>query len=96
MSQPLTKESHPYIISRPGFCGGKPIIEGTKFPVRSVVMYILKLGMTPEEFIQKFNHLTLAQVHDALSYYYGHREEIEQDLQAQSYESARKEFPEFA
>lgn len=72
---------HPYIISRKGRCGGTPIIKGTKFPVRSVVNYVLRQGFSPEELVKEFPHLTLAQVYDALSYYYDHRDEIERELE---------------
>ena len=79
---PLTqkKTKHPYIISLKTHCGGSPVIAGTKFPVRSVVFYILKQGMTPEELVKEFLHLTLPQVYDALSYYYENREKIDKEL----------------
>ena len=80
MSNPAHKLEHPYITSHQDYCGGSPVISGTKFPVRSVVNYVLKQGLTPEELVREFNHLTLAQVYDALSYYYDHKDEIEQDL----------------
>ena len=80
MSSAITKLKHPYIISRKDYCGGSPVIAGTKFPVRSVVNYILKQGLTPEELVKEFTHLTLAQVYDALSDYYDHQGEIEQEL----------------
>lgn len=74
------KTKHPYIISLKTHCGGSPVIAGTKFPVRSVVFYILKQGMTPEELVKEFLHLTLPQVYDALSYYYENREKIDKEL----------------
>lgn len=74
------KTKHPYIVSLESHCGGKPIIAGTKFPVRSVVQYVLRQGMTPEELVQEFYHLSLPEIYDALSYYYENREEIDQDL----------------
>jgi hypothetical protein len=37
---------HPYVERRPGVCGGEPVIVGTRFPVRSVVTSIYRLGMT--------------------------------------------------
>lgn len=74
------KTVHPYITRRKNYCGGEPIIKGTKFPVRSVVTYVLRQGMTPEELITLFPHLTLAQVYDALSYYYDHKEEMDRIL----------------
>ncbi len=71
---------HPHIISHKDYCGGSPVIEGTKFTVRSVVNYLLKQGISPEELVKEFHHLSLAQVYDALSYYYDHKEEIERDF----------------
>jgi uncharacterized protein (DUF433 family) len=47
-----------------------------------VVFYVLRQGMTPEELVREFPHLTLAQVYDALSYYYDHKEEIDQEMHA--------------
>jgi len=75
-----TKPKHPYIVSLKSHCGGSPIIAGTKFPVRSVVFYVLKQGMTPEELVKEFSHLTLPKVYDALSYYYENKAEIDKEL----------------
>jgi uncharacterized protein (DUF433 family) len=74
------KTKHPYIVSLKTHCGGSSVIVGTKFPVRSVAFYILKQGMTPEELVKEFSHLTLPQVYDALSYYYENREKIDKEL----------------
>ena len=71
---------HPHIVSHKDYCGGSPVIEGTKFTVRSVVNYVIKQGISPEELVKEFHHLSLAQVYDALSYYYDHKEEIEREL----------------
>ena len=90
---PLTqkkKTKHPYIISLKTHCGGSPVIAGTKFPVRSVVFYILKQGMTPEEFVKEFLHLTLPQVYDALSYYYENRGKIDKELFVQESDLRQK------
>ena len=75
-----SKMKHPYIVSLKTHCGGSPVIVGTKFPVRSVVFYVLKQGMTPEELVKEFSHLTLPHVYDALSYYYEHKEEIDAEM----------------
>jgi uncharacterized protein (DUF433 family) len=77
---------HPYIHRRKGVCGGEPVIRGTRFPVRSVVVYVLRMGMTPEEMVRKWDILTLAQIYDALSYYHDHRKEIDR-LIAENQES---------
>ena len=85
----MPKIAHPHITSDPKVCGGSPIISDTRFPVRSVVAYVLRHGLTPEELVARFPHLTLAQVHDALAYYYDNREEIDRDLAENSEEKAR-------
>ncbi len=91
MSQTVEKVKHAYIVSRKGYCGGRPIIAGTKFPVSSVVNYILKQGMTPEELVKEFPHLSLSQIYDALSYYYDHKEEMDKDIESSSEISLSKE-----
>jgi uncharacterized protein (DUF433 family) len=65
------------------------VIAGTKFPVRSVVHYILRQGMTPEELVAEFHHLSLAQVYAALSYYYDNQSEIDRDLAANTEDAVR-------
>ena len=74
MSTPI---AHLHVERKPGFRGGKPIIRGTNFPLSAVMVYVLRHGMTPEELVGIFPHLTLAQVYDALSYHYDHREEMD-------------------
>jgi uncharacterized protein (DUF433 family) len=39
-----------------------------------------KTGMSSEEIALEYPHLTLAQVHAALAFYYANREEIEADI----------------
>jgi len=91
MAEVATKIPHPYIEQRKGVCGGRPVLAGTRFPVRSIVNYVLRQGITPEELVTEFPYLTLASVHDALSYYYDHREEIEADELANSEALHRKD-----
>ena len=89
MTELAEKIDHPYIVTDKDFCGGSPVIKGTKFPVRSVVNYILRQGLSPEEIVGEFSHLTLAQVYDALSYYYDHKEAIDRELRENSEEKLR-------
>ena len=71
---------HPYVTHKPGVHGGEPVIVGTRFPVRSIFEYVLRQGMTPEEVVKEWPFLSLAQVYDALSYYYDHRAEIQRHV----------------
>ena len=38
--------------------------------------------MPAEELVRMFPHLSLAQVHDALSYYYDHQAEIDKEIKS--------------
>lgn len=87
MTELAEKIDHPYIVFHKDVCGGSPVIKGTKFPVRSVVNYVLRQGLSPEEIVGEFTHLTLAQVYDALSYYYDNKESIDRELGENSQES---------
>ncbi len=71
----IERTEHPYIIRDSDVYGGEPIIDGTRTAVRHVIL-LFQAAKDPEEiaFGQK---LTLAQVYDALSYYYDHEQEIE-------------------
>ncbi len=68
---------HPYVHRKRGVCGGEPVLRGTRFPVRAVVEYVYRLGLTPDEMVRKWPDLTLAQIYDALSYYHDHTKEID-------------------
>lgn len=76
----LSKTEHPHIVRHPRICGGSPIIRGTRITVR-LLATLIRGGATPEEIIQDYSHLELAQVYDALSYYFDHREEIDREIE---------------
>lgn len=84
---------HPHIALDDEVCGGSPVIAGTRFPVRSVVFYVLRLGCAPEDVVERFPHLTLGQVYDALAYYYDNRQEVEADIAANREEAVRQSIP---
>ncbi len=89
------KVKHPYITRKKDICGGKPIIKGTRMKVAQIAIEYERLGWTPDQIIQAHPHLTLAQVHDALSYYYESTNEINDDIRAseQLVEELRKLYP---
>lgn len=65
-----------YITHRPDISGGEPILRGTRISVRHVVERV-RAGETVEEILAALPHLTAAQVHAALAYYYDHRSELD-------------------
>jgi uncharacterized protein (DUF433 family) len=76
----LVKTEHPYIVRKSGVCGGSSIIDGSRITVR-LIAQLVKTGSSAEEILASYPHLSPAQIHDAISYYFDHREEIEQDIE---------------
>ena|SRR5262245_29280988 len=70
---------HPYVERRIGVQGGRPVIKGSRFLVSSIVQNY-RQGLSVEEILREFPALGPAEVHDALSYYYDHRAEIDQEI----------------
>lgn len=71
---------HPYIEVYQSRSGPRPVIKGTRVRVSTVVGYT-RMGYDAEKIANELlPHLNLAQIHDALSYYYDHRDEIDQEL----------------
>lgn len=67
-----------HIVSTPGVRGGKPRIRGHRIAVHDVALRT-QGGMAPEEIAEMY-HLTLGEVHAALSYYYDHRDTIDREI----------------
>lgn len=65
---------------------GKPCLRGTGVSVHRVVTWYQQ-GLTPEEIVDVFGHLDLAQVHAALSFYHANREDIDADLAEEAMET---------
>lgn len=72
--------------------GGKPIIADTGVTVHRIVTWY-KLGLTPEEILNRMGHpnLDLAKIYAALSYYHANQEKIEADLSTELAESQKFE-----
>ena len=55
------------IVFDPKILGGKPVIQGTRITVE-FVLELLAGGMTPDEVIREYAHLTKADIRAALAY----------------------------
>lgn len=82
--QSLVKPEH-YVYSHitkiPGVCGGKATLDGRRVRVMDIVI-LHQDDYTPEEMLEEYDFLNLAQIHAALSYYYENPEEIGAQLKA--------------
>jgi uncharacterized protein (DUF433 family) len=80
--QALKKEvtSHPYVVINKDVCGGSPIIEGTRTRVIDIAIEYEVLDRSPDEIIRSHPQVSLYQIHDALSFYYENRVELDQKI----------------
>ena len=72
---PIERTEHPHVIKSADTLGGEPRIDDTRMPVRQIFS-LFEAGTSPKEIVVEFPWLSLAQVHDALSYAYDHLDEI--------------------
>ena len=56
-------------------------ITGANTKVIEVVLDKIAYGWSPEEMHLQHSHLSLAQIHAALSYYYEHQEALDADIE---------------
>jgi len=88
MNNPVLVEIGSLITRSRDIKGGSPRIAGTGVTVKRIAGWNA-LGMTPEEIATEYGHLTLAQVHAALAYYYANRVEVDADLDDEASEYSR-------
>ena len=79
-NMPATLDRH--IEAHPATRGGRPCIAGTRIAVSDVVLMHLRLGQSLEQIAGHYN-LSLAGLHAAMAYYYDHRAEIDQQMEAE-------------
>jgi uncharacterized protein (DUF433 family) len=73
-----------HIVAKPGVCGGKPCIAGTRIRVQDVYVWHELQGLSADEIVSRFPHLTMAGVYAALAYYWDHRDEIRRQMQEET------------
>lgn len=78
MSVAEKKIKHPYVSRNPKISGGQPVISGTRIKVMDIAIRYELLGWSADKIVDEYPNLRLEQVHDALSYYYEHKEMFDQ------------------
>ncbi len=68
-----------HIKITPDIRGGKPHLVGSRITVAEIAIMYLKMGQSLEFIAGKY-HLSLASVYGAMSYYYEHKEDIDQQI----------------
>jgi uncharacterized protein (DUF433 family) len=71
----------PHIAISEDVAGGKPRIAGHRITVQHIVIWHERMGLSADEIAS--NHgVSLADVYAALTYYYDHRQEIDEAILA--------------
>lgn len=85
------KTKHPYISIDQKISGGQPVISGTRIKVIDIAIRYEIMGLSADKIIDEYPHLKLEQVHDALSYYFEHKDMFDKKYrEGQSYLSELK------
>jgi uncharacterized protein (DUF433 family) len=71
---PIERTEHPHVVKSADTLGGEPRVEDSRLAVRHVLR-LFESGTAPAAIAEKYG-LSVAQVHDALSYAYDHPDEI--------------------
>ena len=76
-----TELIYPHIVKEPG----KParLDRHSRTRIAMIVADYLWRGWSAEEIVRQYSYLTLAEVHAALTYFFDHRQEIEDELVAE-------------
>lgn len=86
----ITQTDFPFIeIAR--FTGGpRAVIRGSRVPV-SVIINYLTMGETPHSIVEKIlPHLNLAQIQNAIDYYFAFKSQIDKERQENTEDLGRK------
>lgn len=85
----VQRTEHPYIVKSANVLGGMPRVDGTRLSVLTV-RNMIDSGKSPDYIVEHFPPLTLAHIHDALSYSYDHPDELAEHRERQTLRSVLK------
>jgi uncharacterized protein (DUF433 family) len=78
------------IARTPEIKRGTPHVAGTGVTVRTIVRWH-QSGLEPEQIALRVGHITLAQVHAALAFYYANKQIMDREMAEEKAESDRLE-----
>jgi uncharacterized protein (DUF433 family) len=79
LEMPTMATIYPHIVSTPGICGGRPRIDGTRISVQVIAEYY-HLYNNVDRILEALPHLKASEVHAALTYYFDHQTEIDEEI----------------
>ena len=76
----VTKTHDQHIEITPDICGGKPRISGHRITVQQIAIWHDRMGRSADEIGTEYD-LDLSDIYAALTYYFDHREAIDQSIE---------------
>ena len=73
-----------HIEIKPEVCGGKPCIAGTRIRVQDIYVWHDLQGLSADEIVSRFPHLSPADVYAALTYYWDNQGEITRQMREET------------
>jgi uncharacterized protein (DUF433 family) len=70
------------IVKTPGTCGGRARLSAKRIPVSSIYRWFLQ-GCDPEDILEKFDGVVLAEIYAAISYALSNLEEITGEIESE-------------
>jgi uncharacterized protein (DUF433 family) len=94
LGPPVSKGKPPSTVVAPHIVldeRGRAWVDDTNTKVVEIVLAKIGHGLSPDEIHQEYPHLSLAQIHAALSFYYDHKAEFDEEIEKQQreYQSLR-------
>jgi uncharacterized protein (DUF433 family) len=80
------------IVKTPGTCGGRARLAGKRVPVSSVYRWFRR-GCEPEDILEKFDGVALAEIYAAITYALSNLEETTSEIEREDRLSARASHP---
>jgi uncharacterized protein (DUF433 family) len=75
----VSNHSHPFVQETPGVSGGYPCVGNSRVPVRLIVEYT-RAGLSVDDILDKYPHLTVEQIRGALDYYAAYPARVDEDI----------------
>ena len=79
----MTSTNHPLIVIEKQIRGNHPIIRGTGMRVLDIAIEYEYKGYSIDQILDYHPHLTLSQIHAALSYYYENQHQFDKQIKAE-------------
>lgn len=79
-SNGMSTHSHTFVRETPGICGGYPRIGDSRIPVRLIVEFT-QAGLSIDDLLEMYPHITAAQIHGALDYYAKYPARVDEDIE---------------